>query len=317
MNEQAQVPQLTVAVCTSNRPARLRELLASLSALDPPGVEWCVLVIDNPPSVETRAVVAACGVKADYISEDRASISGARNRAIRETLERGAKALIFVDDDELVDRRWLVEIWNAHCANPDDVLVGPVEILLDPSLPEWMVRTIGKEFTLPPDGHSMITCNSGNTLVPASALGSIWFDARFDVSGGEDTDFFRRLSRMGGVNIRVCSRAHVTERWDLARANPSFLRARARRSGWLHASVIIDQDGKAAMPRVALSLFKNIGQAAMFALGGLVRGDRALLERAAERWNRCAGKTARLAGRAQPRKSDWAGKTESRARADV
>lgn len=312
MHEQDPCPQLTVAVCTSNRPGRLRELLMSLSALDPPGIEWCVLVVDNPPSVETRAVVAECGVDVDYISEERASIAGARNRAIRETLERGAKALVFVDDDEFVDRRWLVEMWNAHCANPDDVLVGPVEILLDPALPEWMAGAIGKEFILPQDGRSMITCNSGNTLVPASALGSIWFSSRFDVSGGEDTDFFRRLSRVGRVNIRVCSSARVTERWDASRANPSFLRARARRGGWIHAFVTIDQDGIGAVPSVALSVFKNIGQAAVFALSGVVGGDRALLERAAERWNRCVGKLACLAGRPQPPKSDWAGKPESK-----
>jgi hypothetical protein len=50
---------------------------------------------------------------------------------------------------------------------------------------------------------------------------------------------------------------------------------------------------------------KNVVEAAGLAGLGTLRRNKALFLRAHERWARAVGKTARIAGRPQPVKSDW------------
>ena len=298
--------QAVVAICTSNRPKQVVEVLGSLESLEVSGVEWLAVVIDNPANEETRKAVeaAAASVPVEYVPEEVGSITRARNRGLKEAIDRGAEVLIFIDDDETVEADWLNVIWAAHVRSPKSVVFGPVKTLLPPGTPEAIARSGIADRPVHADGSLHRTCASGNTLIPVGALGEIWFDSRFDRSGAEDTDFFRRLNR-AGVEIRYCRDPRVSEPWTSDRANSAFLMARARRVGWLDAMLPLDHVGARALPQVAASIIKNLAEAAGLMVLGLLRRDSALGLRARERWFRAAGKTSRIAGRPQPTKRDW------------
>jgi hypothetical protein len=73
---------VTVAICTRDRTALLRECLDSLLALGPRAP--AVLVVDNdPPDGATRALVSSLDC-VDYACEPRPGLDFARNRALRE-----------------------------------------------------------------------------------------------------------------------------------------------------------------------------------------------------------------------------------------
>jgi GT2 family glycosyltransferase len=116
-------PSLSVAVCTRNHPDLLERCLRGFSVLEgADGID--ILVVDNAPADDrTRAVVAQLpGVR--YFREPVPGLDFARNRALAEA--RG-ELLAFIEDDAVVDRRWLAGLRRAWAANPDaGGLTGPI-----------------------------------------------------------------------------------------------------------------------------------------------------------------------------------------------
>jgi glycosyltransferase involved in cell wall biosynthesis len=118
-------PEITVVVCTRERPIALATCLESLLAMRYP--RFRVLVVDNAPiSNETARVVESFAARGpvSYLVEPRAGLSFARNAAVRAT---PGEILAWIDDDELADPHWLAEIARALFENPSaDVVSGVV-----------------------------------------------------------------------------------------------------------------------------------------------------------------------------------------------
>lgn len=94
--------ELTVAVCTRNRPEELRRALASLAAQVQPPSE--VLVIDNAPGDDrTRALVEREFPDVRYLEEPAPGLDFARNRALSAAL---GDVVAFLDDDAVADPDW-------------------------------------------------------------------------------------------------------------------------------------------------------------------------------------------------------------------
>lgn len=104
-------PSVSVAVCTRGRPDGLARCLTSLARSERGWTE--LLVVDNGPSEETRAV-AARFADARYVAAPGGGLSRARNVAMGEAT---AAVVAFVDDDTEVDPRWLGRL-RAHFADP-------------------------------------------------------------------------------------------------------------------------------------------------------------------------------------------------------
>jgi glycosyltransferase involved in cell wall biosynthesis len=103
-------PQMTIAVCTRDRPEGLAILLESLCAQEYQRTR--VLVVDNAPSDDRahRVVLAAArnhSFDIDYVIEPRPGLSWARNRAIDAS---DGEVIAWADDDELCDRWWAAEL---------------------------------------------------------------------------------------------------------------------------------------------------------------------------------------------------------------
>ena len=91
----------TVVVCTRNRPAALRNCIASIARLDP--APDAVLVVDNSEgNRETESV--ACEFGARYMVEPKLGLSRARNRGLAEC---DTDIVVYLDDDAIPASDWL------------------------------------------------------------------------------------------------------------------------------------------------------------------------------------------------------------------
>ncbi len=127
----ADLPFISVAVCTRDRTDNLEKCLRSIEQSDYNDFE--VLVIDNAPSDEkTKHFVENNFPKFRYILEEKPGLDWARNRAISEA--KGS-IIAYTDDDVQVDRFWVSEIAKSFAANPHVMaitgLVTPLELETD------------------------------------------------------------------------------------------------------------------------------------------------------------------------------------------
>ena len=118
-SEPESLPELCVAVCTHNRPRRLRRCLDALVPQLEQGEVTRILVVDNAPDDdESETVARNAGV--DYFREPVAGLNFARNAAIRQCR---CDWIAYVDDDVVVAPGWARAL---RLAATDTINVGAV-----------------------------------------------------------------------------------------------------------------------------------------------------------------------------------------------
>jgi len=120
--------QISVAICTYNRPEMLRCALETLACQETDGkIKWEILIIDNDPDCSAKHIfekaVSTSPIPLQYIEERNAGLSYARNRAI---VESRGEIIAFLDDDTLVPRTWLMEMLGTFERTGADCVGGRV-----------------------------------------------------------------------------------------------------------------------------------------------------------------------------------------------
>jgi glycosyltransferase involved in cell wall biosynthesis len=119
---------MTVVICTRDRPLGLRATLASLQRQTDP--DFRVLVVENGSSPESAEVVEKLGLpRCEYVVEQRPGLSRARNRALDAVR---TDLVAWIDDDEIADPDWVRRLKEgfAHREEPAAVcgLMLPAEL---------------------------------------------------------------------------------------------------------------------------------------------------------------------------------------------
>src|SRR3954465_5488452 len=214
---------LRVAVCTNRSPDAALEALRS-----------------QVPA-EALTVVVSGRLDPAFLSEPRAGLSRARNRALAWAAEAGADVLAFVDDDVVVDPGWYSAPVARGVGPPADVacIGGPIRPRFSVSPPPWFSDGIAHVLTLldrgpsvrdlDPDVEAVYGANISFRVEPLRQVGG--FDPSLGHSGGrvffaEEDEAQRALVRLGyGVRFgRGAAVEHVIPAARLTRA--SFLRRR-------------------------------------------------------------------------------------------
>lgn len=134
---------LTVAICTHNRCALLRQTLRSVSQLEIPiGCTWEVVVVANACSDDTDRVLSEFSHRLPMrvLHERRPGHSHARNRAVRAA---AGEYILWTDDDVLVEPAWLAEYAKAFEQRPDAAFFGgPITPVFEGSPPQWLVELL-------------------------------------------------------------------------------------------------------------------------------------------------------------------------------
>lgn len=259
---------IDVCLCTFRRSFVTETLRSVEAALCPQGAEIRVIVIDNDNTPSARGMVLAqAAVMARpvrYLHVPGANISIARNAGL---VAATADWIAFIDDDEVAEPGWLLALVARQQETGADAVFGPSRAIYGPEAPGWMVSG---------DFHSQVAVARGGQVETGHTCNAllrwrdaVWRDQRFAVergrTGGEDTEFFFRLHRMG-ARYALAEDAVVRETVPPARQHLSWLLHRRFRIGQSHAA-------SAVSPPARLRLF---GLAAVKSAYCLLRAGLAL-----------------------------------------
>lgn len=223
-----------IAVCTFNRVDKLRDLLASIQQ-NCQEFDYRVAVVENDDSGRARQVAGTFG--AEYFAEPQPGISAARNKCLS-LLSNEDDFLIFVDDDEVVSQRWLSELLRVQGEYSAHVVAGPVLTVFPPNAPNWIIKGQFMDRKRRRTGAEIESVAAGNTLISAAAIRAsrLTFDESFSFTGGEDTDYFRRMRPFTGSPIWADD-AVASEEATPDRLTLSWLARRSFRNGSVTARI--------------------------------------------------------------------------------
>ena len=224
---------IVIAVLTYKRPDTLNKLLSEFVYLNcPDDLKLTLLVIDNDELGSARELVDSWRTRIrnlHYVVEHRRGIPVARNRGIDEALALEASALCFIDDDEYTDRQWIAEMVECWKKTGAHLMGGPVEVAPAPAGATFWQKMINSSLAgrarrkyrstaRAAAGKGRYTIITNNWLCDMDWLkrSGLRFNERMLVSGGSDTEFFRRARAYGCVTT-WCSRAFVYETMTLDR----------------------------------------------------------------------------------------------------
>jgi succinoglycan biosynthesis protein ExoM len=230
--------RVDVLVCTFRR-EEVGQALASLGAqILPEGTTMGIVVADNDetPSAQARVTQAAAALPCPvtYVHAPARNISIARNACLEAT---DADWVAFFDDDEEADPDWLATLFRRAEETGADGVFGPALADYPPEAPGWIRSQDYHSNTPERRGDTVETGYTCNALLRWS--GTRWQDERFDLargrSGGEDTEFFFRLRRLG-ARYEIADTAIVREPVAPERMSFDWLRRRKFRMGQSYAA---------------------------------------------------------------------------------
>jgi glycosyltransferase involved in cell wall biosynthesis len=210
--------EVTVVICTRERPDDLARAIESLKAQSQSGFR--VLVVDNAPTSDATAKVVAGlrdgDLRLDYVVEPTPGLSWARNCALDHV---DTDIVAWIDDDEVADENWIAEVTRALGSVPDAAAVSgsviPAEL---ETWAQWWFEqygghTKGRGFTgavfvgTDADGQSPLYplpafgagANMAFRTSALSAMGGfdVGLGAGTPTQGGEDTLMFSQLLLTG------------------------------------------------------------------------------------------------------------------------
>ena len=242
--------KVSVCICTCNRPELLNRLLGSLQTMrrdDFDAGDLHIIVVDNNPNDQVRRVCEHAAdtlpVALHYVAEPERGISSARNRAINEALDRDADFVAFIDDDDLPEADWLLQLMAKQKASGAGLVFGSWRPMINAEAPAWyqdlryfktrknrVKRKYGVEI---PD--RIATCNvliARSVLEQQATKGPV-FSPEFSFTGGEDKEFFIRALK-AGASFETADKSLVNKNYTGERATvPGVLKLAFRQGSVL------------------------------------------------------------------------------------
>lgn len=222
-----------IAICipTYKRPILLRKLVKSISTCHIFGKlikEVIIIIVDNDISKSAEEVVNSLKVNLDsifkifYESYPVKGLSNVRNELLRIAFKQNPHFIVFIDDDEFVTSEWLNELVVTMIVNDGDMVMGPVSSLFDENISRYISRWINRPLHL--NNSKLDFIRTGNLILKTKTLleYNVWFDNRFNTTGGEDSYFgVKMISK--GATVYWAAGAVAYESVPAKRANIRWL----------------------------------------------------------------------------------------------
>lgn len=231
--------RLLIGIPTYNRVGLLINLLLQIGQ-QVGSRQVDLLIVDNDPGgsaeIPCRQLVRQHGWT--YMREERRGVSHVRN-CILNAFTESFDALIMIDDDQQIGAGWLDSYITGLRRWPNEILAGNVSYIFPESCPEEYVANWYSAKEIGVEGIQLSSTGTGNVVLPRSlwkAAGYPRFDPRFGLIGGEDTDFFKHITDMGG-RIRSLKSAQVNELVCGERTTREWVRKRTVRQGEIRGAM--------------------------------------------------------------------------------
>ncbi len=205
--------EICVGVLTRDRPVMARKLLASLQKLEvPDNSRVSVVLIENGGSRDLARLTtefSPCGAISalHYMNEAQPGVVISRNRALEFALNGNFDRLAFIDDDEVADPCWLKNLSQEMSRTGAELAGGPVRPFVRIAPDQIWKKIIWKGYQarcrhvegranlyhqLGFYGRTMLATNNWLVDTAFCRRHALRFDPQFNLTGGEDSDFFRR-----------------------------------------------------------------------------------------------------------------------------
>jgi succinoglycan biosynthesis protein ExoM len=228
---------VAIGVCTFNRPAQLRRLLAAMNEVAAqvgPDRRVDVVVVDDGAASPVADVVAEAA--GPFLGEMRyhflgsADVATARNAAL-DICTSIAPWVVFIDDDCVPGPDWVTALFEVQERTGADVVTGHVQYTTAPVAPRWLREEPFCDFDVYADCDEPTFGTTANALIRSSFVcdHGIRFHHSFGQTGGEDMAFFHDVRSAGG-RLRYAAKAVVIEELTPARQT---LRYQLHRQLWL------------------------------------------------------------------------------------
>lgn len=228
-----------VLICTYRRPALLLKTLAGIERCAAAVGKVRAVVVDNDDQQSARDATLQwardAAIDVTYLSQPVQNIALTRNMALDNAT---APWIALIDDDEVPDTNWLSALLDAARQFEADVVFAPVIAEFDPGAPAW--ATQGTIFQRRRFSTGTVIAlkeaRTGNVLLRRARLAqdAFRFDPALGLSGGEDSEFFSRLSA-AQYRMVWCDEACVREWTPPSRTTLGWVLKRAFRVGSVEA----------------------------------------------------------------------------------
>ena len=235
---------ITIIIPTYNRAKILQTTLNSFLLLQYEKIKWEIIVVDNNSKDDTKDIVLNFNniLPIRYLFEKKQGKNYALNTAVKQS--KGA-VLVFIDDDILVDRLWLIEIYSSTLRYPDyDVFGGKTLPQFPRGTPEWIKKSNYSIFVYGIHDLDQQEGEYQNSGTPGGA--NCWVRGQVFRSGnmysvdigpkgygrisGSELEFFTRLLRKGIKPVYIPT-ALVTHRIQKFQTKKKYLVKRSYASG--------------------------------------------------------------------------------------
>jgi len=211
---------VSIIICTADKPESLAATLDSLSKLElPVGMDVELIVVDNRPET-ARSTVDAADLKnmsVHYVQEAKRGLSNARNTGIANST---GEILIFTDDDLRFPANWVQALIEPITTNSADAVAGTVR-MADHLRRDWMTtyhRICFAEMLEPLGGSFELV--GANMAFHRRVLNRV---PEFDVELGAgalgfcEESFFSVRLRDAGYRVVMNTNAELTHHFDPSR----------------------------------------------------------------------------------------------------
>lgn len=239
--ESSKINYITVCICTYKRPHLLKKLLSKIENQIIDGLtRFNVLIVDNDPDKSAKIMVTQIKKESklniEFYHETERSISLARNKCINEA---DGKYIVFIDDDEFPDEKWLQQLVNAIENYSADGVLGPVEPYYDDETPKWLRKSDLLKRDRFRTGYLIRNSKytrTGNVIFNSKIFQNMEspFNPKYGKIGGGDVDFFQRMLE-NGKKFVWCDNAIVYEYIEEKRRLKSYYIKRAFTRGLMNS----------------------------------------------------------------------------------
>ena len=196
--------RVLICVPTWLRPKMLRNTLCALAQTKiPHGYEVSFLLLDNDIKESALEVFAEFEFPfpARYAVEAQRGLSSVQNRAMEEAKIENASHLAFSPDNCRNDENWLRALIEGAEKTGADIVSGRVEFVFPNGEAPWWIDPP----KIPKDADAEISPGfvGSPMLFKARVFADLRFDEKFNLTGGEEYDFFLRAMRRDFVFART------------------------------------------------------------------------------------------------------------------
>lgn len=199
-----------IAICipTYKRPEKLRRLVMSIAACRFNAAyirDVNIIIGDNDSGMTAESIVIDLKESLNQISTIKyvyfpdKGLSNVRNELLKQAFSLNPDFLVFIDDDEYVTPEWLNELVKTIIGKKGDMVMGPVISLNGNKVSRFILCWIDRPVYS--NNTKLNFIRTGNLIINAKSLleKNIWFDTRFNATGGEDSYFGIQMIKKGAT----------------------------------------------------------------------------------------------------------------------